>query len=232
MIIAAAANDKPREPLILDLQPGSNELLLRLNIASSQTMFSAAVQALQPVDVSVTDKLGSAELAARLREAMKLGGAAVNVEAFAKVNWAESIKTGDAGHGRKLFASLGCAKCHAITSDQRVVGAPSLAEAKRRFQIPHVVESVLAPSKQVAEAFRATQIVTTDGVTLSGLIVGESGETVELLLPDASRRSLNKREIDAREKTQLSPMPVGLVKTPDELRDLLTYLLSDNPTPP
>ncbi|MBL8826207.1 MAG: ThuA domain-containing protein [Planctomycetaceae bacterium] len=230
--IAAAANDKPRGPLILDLQPGSNELLVRLNVDSSQTPFSATIRALQPVDVSVPDKLSSAELATRLREAMKLGGAAVNVEAFAKVNWPEAITAGDAGNGRKLFASLGCAKCHAITSDQRVVGAPSLAEAKRRFQIPHVVESVLAPSKQVAEAFRATQVVTTDGLILSGLIVGESGETVELLLPDASRRTLNKQEIDTREKTQLSPMPVGLVKTPDELRDLLAYLLSDHPTPP
>ena len=29
-----------------------------------------------------------------------------------------------------------------------------------------------------------------------------------------------------------SPMPNGLVKTPDELRDLLAYLLSENPPAP
>ena len=131
-----------------------------------------------------------------------------------------------------MFASLGCAKCHAVAPDQKSAGAPSLFEAKRRFTIPHLVESVLLPSRQVAELFRAQTFVTDDGRTLTGLVTTESADAVELLMPDASRPTLAKKIIEERSPTQLSPMPQGLVKTPDELRDLLAYLLSDNPTPP
>ena len=38
--------------------------------------------------------------------------------------------------------------------------------------------------------------------------------------------------IDERKLQELSPMPQGLVKAPDELLDLLAYLLSDNPPAP
>jgi hypothetical protein len=39
-------------------------------------------------------------------------------------------------------------------------------------------------------------------------------------------------DIEEREPVRTSPMPASLVKTPDELRDLLAYLLSDHPSPP
>lgn len=40
------------------------------------------------------------------------------------------------------------------------------------------------------------------------------------------------KDIEARKPVASSPMPAGLVKTPAELRDLLTYLTSDHPLPP
>jgi hypothetical protein len=67
---------------------------------------------------------------------------------------------------------------------------------------------------------------------LSGLIVAESPTEIELLLPDASRKLLRINEIEERRRCELSPMPQNLVKTPHELRDLVAYLLSDNPLPP
>ena len=217
----------------LDLQPGSNELLLRQSMSSmKQATWSAYLVSEKPIELSLPDKLDSAALAERLRDAARGGSVQPNAAEFAAVDWPAQVKQGDLGNGRRLFASLGCAKCHAVGADQKVVGAPSLSEARRRFQVPHLVESVLVPSKQVAEAFRATSIVTSDGQSLSGLIVGETASTIELLLPDTSRRTIAKKEIDERERTSLSPMPVGLVKTPAELRDVLAYLLSDNPTPP
>ena len=91
---------------------------------------------------------------------------------------------------------------------------------------------MLLPSRLVAEPFRAQQITTDDGQTLTGLVTAESSEHVEVVLPDASRRTVPKRQIEERQVTTLSPMPQGLVKTPDELRNLLAYLLSDRPTPP
>jgi len=84
----------------------------------------------------------------------------------------------------------------------------------------------------VAEPFRAQAITTSAGLTVTGLVVGETADAVELLLPDATRRTIPVKEIEERAATPLSPMPQGLVKTPAELRDLLAYLLSEQPLPP
>jgi putative heme-binding domain-containing protein len=98
--------------------------------------------------------------------------------------------------------------------------------------VAHLVESILLPSKQVAETFRATNLVTKSGQALSGLIVADDTDQIELLLADATRVTIAKTEIEESLKATTSPMPAGLVKTVDELQHLLTYLLADNPSPP
>ena len=170
-------------------------------------------------------------LAQRLREAAAGGATAVGPE-FLNVDWRLAATAGDAARGRKLFGSLGCVKCHAITADQKGGGAPSLAEAGKRFTAAYVVESILLPSKQVADAFRATTLTLADGRVPTGLVVGETADALELLLSDATRMTVKKKEIESRKLSDQSPMPAGLVKTPDELKDLLAYLLSDHPLPP
>jgi hypothetical protein len=62
--------------------------------------------------------------------------------------------------------------------------------------------------------------------------VAEDAAQVELLLPDATRRWIQKSDIEERQPTETSPMPAGLVKSVVELQDLLAYLLSENPAPP
>jgi putative heme-binding domain-containing protein len=81
------------------------------------------------------------------------------------------------------------------------------------------------PSRQVSPIFRATTVVQKDGQVHNGLVVGETSEKVTLLLPDASRREILQDDVFRRDPQETSPMPGGLVKTPEELRDLLAYLL-------
>jgi len=88
------------------------------------------------------------------------------------------------------------------------------------------------PNKQVAEPFRATRFTLASGKDIVGLVVNETADGVEVLLPDATRKQIAKKEIDERTRIDLSPMPAGLVRTPAELRDLLAYILSDRPQPP
>jgi putative heme-binding domain-containing protein len=216
---------------LIELQPGTNEILLRLSSRGTTSKLRIQVRAKDSITVSLPEKLDSNLLASRLRDAAASGTQPLAKE-FVERDWSKEATSGDAAQGRKLFGSLGCVKCHAITADQKGGGGPSLAEAKRRFTVPHLVESVLLPSKQVAEPFRGTTIVMADGRTLSGLITSENAQEIELLLPDATRRVVRVSEIDQRERSPLSPMPQGLVKTPDELRHLLAYLLSERPLPP
>ena len=225
---ASAASD----PLILDVQPGGNDVLVRLTSLPANPRFGIEIRTVVPIQATLPEKLDSALLAERLREALTQGAAQTVPEEFITRDWPQEARDGDASQGRRLFAALACAKCHAITADQQGAGAPSLSEARRRFTVPHLVESILLPSKQVAEPFRATTIITIDGKVLSGLITGENAEQLELLAIDATRRTIRKGDIDERSPSQVSPMPPGLVKTPQELRDLLAYLASERPLPP
>ena len=101
----------------------------------------------------------------------------------------------------------------------------SLSAAGKRFTVAYLAESVLEPGKVVAPLFRATTVVTTDGRSVTGLVSGETAETVELILPDASRVTVPMSDIEDRVVQAVSPMPEGLVRTREELRDLLAYLL-------
>ena len=123
-------------------------------------------------------------------------------------------------------------KCHAILPNQKGGGAPSLSGAKARFNVSQLVESILAPNKQVAPVFGTATVVTLDGRAHSGLVVEENERELVLLLPTAARQSVPKSTIETRKLQPTSPMPAGLVKTPAELADLLAYLLSDNPRAP
>ncbi|MBL9122504.1 MAG: ThuA domain-containing protein [Planctomycetaceae bacterium] len=218
---------------VVELQPGSNDLLLRIETRNSSPQIALSYRAADAVAVVLPERLGLGTLAARLKEAAGAGDKPLGPE-FLEVDWQQAARQGDSARGRKLFGAdaLGCVKCHAITLEQVVAGGPSLAGAKARFTVPHLVESILAPSRQVAPVFRASTIVTSDGRIHTGLVLTEDQQQLELLLADATRKPIAKNAIDERELQPTSPMPNGLIKTPDELRDLLAYLLSDSPQAP
>jgi putative heme-binding domain-containing protein len=226
------SSDKPGQQAILDLQPGSNDLLVRAAGPEITTGLQLTLHARSNLSVVLPEKLDGSLLAERLRTASQSPGGESLAAEFADLDWQAEAKKGDPERGRAFFGSLGCAKCHAITSDQKGGGAPSLAEAWRRFTVPQMVESLLLPSKQVAGPFRGSTLRTVDGEVLQGLIVSESKDQLELLLPDGSRRSVPAAEIEERKLSDISPMPFGLVKTPGELRDLLAYLQLQSPVPP
>jgi putative heme-binding domain-containing protein len=219
-----------QDSLMLDLQPGSNDLLIRVQNVSGECGLYLHYRHLKPVAFLLPEKLGSSTLAERLKEAAANQGESRIDARFLEVKWDEAVKEGDAARGRKLFAAdgLGCAKCHAATADAAATGGPSLADAAKRFTIAHLVESVLLPNKTVSPVFKTTLIVTRAGKTYSGLVTGETAERVEMVLTDTNKVTIAAGDIDERKLQDLSPMPAGLVKSPDELRDLLAYLLSTN----
>jgi putative heme-binding domain-containing protein len=214
-----------QDVVYLDLQPGSNDLLFRVNNVEGDCSLYVHYRTLRTVSATLPERIGNGALAQRLKAAGS-GSAAVGPE-FLSVDWADAVRRGNSERGRKLFSAdgIGCAKCHAIDNTSAAVGGPSLAGAASRFTVPYLVESVLAPSRTVSPVFRATSFVLRDGKTLSGLVLSETSQKIDLLLPDATRRTLAASDVEQRKTQNTSPMPAGLVKTPDELRDLLAFLL-------
>lgn len=227
--IRRAKNKKKKntnDSVLLTLEPGSNDVLIRTHNAAGPCKVQLRYQAFEDVTFSLPENLGIANLAERLRLA---GDGPVKISpAFAESDWVEAVKIGDVERGRKLFGvdGIGCAKCHAVDARSGASGAPSLVGAAKRFTIPHLVESVLLPSKQISPIFRGTSILTVEGKVQSGLVVGETADHIELMLPDAKRIKIAKDSIEEQFPQDISSMPSGLVKTPEELRDILSYLLN------
>ena len=72
-------------------------------------------------------------------------------------------------------------------------------------------------------------MVTTSGETLTGLVTGETAERLDLQLLDSTRRSVPAKNVTLRQSLDRSPMPTGLVRTREELRDLVTFVLAAPP---
>jgi putative heme-binding domain-containing protein len=211
----------------LQLQPGGNDILVRVHAASGAAL-TFDYEVAGEVHVLLPDAVDSQRLAERLADAKNGSGGAAASEVppeFLKVDWNTEWKKGDRAHGRQLFDSLGCSRCHAISATSTGGGGPSLADAGKRFTVAYVVESILLPSKQVSPLFRGTLVRTKDGQIYYGLVIGETADTLDMRLQDTSLKTFKKADLTGRKQEERSPMPQGLVRTPVELRDLLAFVL-------
>lgn len=211
----------------LNLQAGSNDILVRVRMRKGLGGQYFHFKHLGEVKLTIPEKPDGLSLAERLKSA-STGTVKIDPK-FLEVDWPEVVKSGDVARGKKLFAaeSLGCAKCHAATAIQPGGGGPSLADAGKRFTVPYLVESVLVPSKVISPVFKTSILEMSDGKVIVGLVVSETADKVEVLQPDTKRVSVTKSEIEKRSPTDVSAMPHGIVKTTEELRDLLSYLISN-----
>lgn len=210
----------------IQLEPGTNDVLIRVRNETGDSGLYLNYAAFSEVAASTPEKVGAKELAARLQAAAASDGNAALSDEFLSVDWQTAVANANAQRGETLYTSLGCVKCH--SPQGATAGAPSLADARSRFTIPYLVESILLPDKQISPVFRATLVVTKDGRAYTGLVVSETVDQLELLRLDTTRHGIDKRQIVQRTLQSTSPMPRGLVKTPDELRDLLSYLLKSS----
>ncbi|HEX5103978.1 MAG TPA: c-type cytochrome, partial [Pirellulaceae bacterium] len=138
---------------------------------------------------------------------------------------------GDATRGEAVFREALCARCHRVGARGPAVG-PDLTHVAGRFSRQDILESILTPSKVVAENYRNVQVVLMDGQSLVGRVLNEGdyrSETLRLA-PDPLRPShvveINKRDIERYQLSETSPMPKGLLDTftAEEVLDLLAHL--------
>ena len=135
---------------------------------------------------------------------------------------------GDTNRGREVFVR-NCTACHKVGNGEGREFGPNLAGVAKRMNIVKIVQSVVDPNADVAEKYRSTLIVTTDGMPTAGLVVSENDTEVELFDGKAVRK-IAKADIEERVTQQQSSMPEGAASTvaPSEFIDLLEYLAAQN----
>ena len=132
--------------------------------------------------------------------------------------------------GRRLFSDALCLACHRMGDQGGAVG-PDLTDVASRFSPRDVLESILEPSRVVADSYRQVVVQTKDGRTITGRIVPVDYRLPLLrlasdpLLP-ATAVDVPKDDIVSYAESEVSPMPPGLVDTltRDEILDLLAFI--------
>src|SRR5205823_11251933 len=77
----------------------------------------------------------------------------------------------------------------------------------------------------------ATTVVTTDGRSLTGLVVEDNPQRVVLKLPGGGRQTIPRGDVEYANVSPLSMMPEGIEQLFDrkELADLFAFLALDRP---
>ena len=134
---------------------------------------------------------------------------------------------GDVEKGRMLFRQQSCINCHTFANGQQPKG-PHLVDIGKRYKRAELIESIVQPSKKIAQGFDTWAIAMDDGKIYTGFIVLESAETVTLRDATGISHELIQDQIEDRVKQEISMMPQGIVGnlSPEQLSDLLAYLES------
>lgn len=129
--------------------------------------------------------------------------------------------------GKALFRVQSCVNCHTFANGQQPKG-PHLVDIGKRYKKEELLESILDPSKKIAQGFDTWTFAMADGKVHTGFVVLESAETVSVRGTDGLSKELLQQDIDDRVKQEISMMPKGVAGnlTVRQLADLIAYLQS------
>ncbi len=135
----------------------------------------------------------------------------------------------DLSQGRALFKHQ-CAKCHKLFDDGELVG-PVLTGSQRN-NLSYLLENIVDPSATVSKNYQLTIVLTEDGRILNGVLMDQNDRTITVRTT-TERLTIARDEILEIRDSKLSMMPDQQldVMKPDEVRDLLGYLMSPSQVP-
>ena len=140
---------------------------------------------------------------------------------------AELVKaTGDAARGKHVFDTVGtCAKCHKVRGEGKEVG-PDLSEIGSKLSKEAMYVSILDPNAGISFNYETHLVALDDGSQVSGIVVSQTDDEVQLKTAEAIIRKLPKDQILEMKKQAVSLMPADLQKqlTAQNLVDVVEYL--------
>jgi putative heme-binding domain-containing protein len=142
---------------------------------------------------------------------------------------AELVKrSGDTARGKELFFGVGtCAKCHKVRGEGKEVG-PDLSEIGSKLSKEAMYVSILDPNAGVSFNYETWLARTLDGTVLSGILVSQTDEAIELKTAEAIVHKLPRGDLEALKKQPTSLMPADLQKQlrAEDLVDTVEYLMT------
>lgn len=130
----------------------------------------------------------------------------------------------NSGNGKATYKKL-CATCHDQTEESQRIG-PKL-DGTGAKGIEYIVENVIDPNAVIGEDFLARQILTLDGVVITGVVLKQTDSAITIRTA-TSTQTIAKDDVEQMVVSKNSFMPEGLLKqlTDRECIELLMYLMS------
>jgi putative membrane-bound dehydrogenase-like protein len=175
--------------------------------------------------------LDSKNAALRKRAATLLAGAVSTDRHKVVDSYRPALKlTGDAGRGQAVFKRT-CAACHKLGGIGQEVG-PDLA-ALRDKSGEALLIAILDPNQAVEARYISYLATTKNGLTYTGLLASETGNSITLIGADGKKHDILRSELEDLVSTGKSTMPEGLEKdiNVNEMGDLLAFLRAHAPQP-
>ncbi len=141
----------------------------------------------------------------------------------------EVLEGGNAERGLAIFrenAQVQCLRCHKINGKGGEVG-PDLTGIGNRQKREYLLESIVAPDKQIAKGFETIVIATKEGNVVSGILKSDDKDELKLMTAEGKLISVKKSDVE-EQKRGPSAMPLDLLKflSKTQLRDLVEFLAS------
>jgi putative heme-binding domain-containing protein len=140
-------------------------------------------------------------------------------------------RNGDAARGKKVWeasttGAAQCAKCHTVRGVGGQVG-PDLSMIGKKASKENLFESILVPSKAIADQYIQHQVKTTADLTVTGLLVADTPQAITLRDANGKDTTIPRADVEGevrKLKTSIMPEDVVAALTEDELIDLVAYL--------
>lgn len=132
--------------------------------------------------------------------------------------------TADTVQGKIVFQKQ-CSSCHRVQSVGNEIG-PNLAAMKARGP-EAILLNILDPNLEVNPQYLNYNVITTDGLTVSGMIESEGATSLALRQPDGTSRTMLRNDIEEITNTHKSLMPEGLERTinKQDMANLIAFLM-------
>ncbi len=140
----------------------------------------------------------------------------------------EALFGGSVIEGRNTFnnnQTVQCVRCHIVGGEGTNVG-PNLKGIASRLTREQLLQALIEPSARIAPGYGNTNFVLTDGQEVSGSIISETDELVQLKTNDAEPLRIPVSRIKSRENLPSGMPPMGSLMSKREIRNVVEYLSS------
>jgi putative heme-binding domain-containing protein len=212
-----------------DVRAAIVEALLRQQDWTAELLEAIEQQTVHPADLgsSARQRLTThrdALVRERAKRLLSTSGDPSREQVLAEYQSALAL-SGDSARGAELFKAK-CAVCHRLGEVGNEVG-PNLASLTDRSP-QALLTAILDPSQAVEARFLDFIAVTSDGLSVSGLVQSETGASVTLVGQNGQRVTLLRTDLESLQSTGKSMMPDGLEKelTPQAVADIMQFIVA------